>query len=184
MKKVEVDLLVIGSGPAGQRAAIQGAKLGKRVLVVEDGDHIGGGALNAGTLPSKAMRYAVVSLSRWHENKFNTCCSTESRLLDVQDRMYHILEERRSVIKSQFDRNGIFFTHGIARFKDQYNLEIVYDGNVVEEVKTKFVVIATGSVPRNPMDVPFDGERLIDSTALLNIKKLPKEISGIVYIPV
>ncbi|WP_108623754.1 Si-specific NAD(P)(+) transhydrogenase [Candidatus Similichlamydia epinepheli] len=176
MKRFEVDLLVIGSGPAGQRAAIQGAKLGKKVLVVEDGEHIGGGALNAGTFPSKAMRHAVVTLTRWHERKFDSCWTPEASFVEIKERIGCILDERRSVIKNQFDRNGVIFTHGVARFRDPYSIEIVRDGNVIAEVKFRFVVLATGSVPRNPMDVPFDGERLLDSTALLDIKKLPKKM--------
>ncbi|RDB31448.1 Si-specific NAD(P)(+) transhydrogenase [Candidatus Similichlamydia laticola] len=177
VETTEVDLLVIGSGPAGQRAAFQGAKLGKKVLVVEAGEYIGGGCLNSGTIPSKAMRQAIVTLTRCNERKFaDSWINPELSLFAVKSRMEHIQKEQRETLRDQFHRNQIFFVHGFARFKDPYTMEILNKGRVTIQVKASYIVLATGSVPRNPMEVPFDGERLLDSTAFLDLKSLPKRL--------
>jgi len=174
-EEIIVDFAVIGSGPAGQKAAIQAAKLGKSVALIEN--YIPGGAcLNSGTIPSKALREAILDLSRYHERTFyGPSYIQQVAFIDLNYRLQTVLEGERAILLRQFKRNHIQFLQGSAQFVDPYTLNIVDDRcHILSRVKASFVLIATGSIPRNPLHVPFDAEVIVDSTRLISIDHAPK----------
>lgn len=180
MKILETDLAVIGSGPAGQKAAIQANKLGKKAVVIEKDGFLGGACLNSGTIPSKTLREAILVLTRFHEKSAygeGTLPVGDIEIRDLNHRLQQVLEDQRDIVERQFCRNGVIYLRGTAHFEDKHTL-IVTDqkGENSYKVKAEFIIIATGSKPRHPIDVPFDGEVVVDSSSLLNIKKIPKSL--------
>ena len=179
MEELSVDYVVIGSGPAGQKAAIQAAKLGKSVLVIEK-EIPGGASLNSGTIPSKSLREAILDLTDFYKRSFygqeNDCCKKIS-INDLNFRLNKILEEMRSALLRQFEKNGIRLVHGTARFENPHHL-LVLDASHQPKVRVSFAscLIATGSKPRNPIHVPFDKQRVLDSTRLLSIDHVPQTL--------
>jgi len=179
METIEVDLAVIGSGPGGQRAAIQGAKLGKRVVVVERDTHLGGACLNSGTIPSKTLREAILDLTRFYTRSFygKEFDVPQISIYELTYRLRRVLEEERKHLQRQFAKNEIKVVHGEARFHDTHHL-IVTRNEAGKKLKVAAdqIVIAAGSKPRNPIHVPFDDEVILDSTRLLAIDRVPKEM--------
>ncbi len=179
MKHLTVDYAVIGSGPAGQKGAIQAAKLGKKVVVVEKEEHPGGNSLNWGTIPSKSLREAILDLTDFYERSFYGKNLSEKAISinDLNYRLNIVLEEQRKLILRQFEKNKIDYLHGRARFTDPFHLEILdASGNPILHVEAEMFLIAGGSKPRNPLHVPFDHEVILDSTRLLKIDHLPKTL--------
>ncbi len=177
MEELSVDYVVIGSGPAGQKAAIQASKLGKSVLVIEKEEVPGGASLNSGTIPSKSLREAILDLTDFYKRSFygqsNDCCKKIS-INDLNFRLNKILEEMRSALLRQFEKNGIRLITGAARFENPHHL-LVLDASHKPKFRVSFAscLIATGSKPRNPIHVPFDKQRVLDSTRLLSIDHVP-----------
>lgn len=179
METLTADIVVIGSGPAGQKAAIQAAKLGKRVVVVERDHEPGGACLYTGTIPSKTFREAVVDLTRFYERHFEgkEDIRPEVTIDDLNDRLQTVIHEERNIISRQFKKNGITLIQGSARFENPNTIIIVdNDFRLKTQITTDFCIIATGSNPRNPPDVPFDHEVILDSTTLLGIGQVPKSM--------
>ncbi len=179
MEQLNYDYAVIGSGPAGQKGAIQAAKLGKSVVVIEKGDHPGGMSLNWGTIPSKSLREAILDLTGFYERSFYGQHSGKQKISinDLNYRLNIVLEEQRKLILRQFEKNKIHYIHGGARFIDAHHLEVVDDrGGHLYKVRADKILIAGGSKPRNPLHVPFDSEVILDSTRLLKIDHLPKTL--------
>lgn len=179
MERIEVDFAVIGSGPAGQKSAIQAAKLGASCLMIEQYPKLGGGCLHSGTIPSKALREAILDLGSFSSQRFyanrNVKVSAEQITLDaLNQRLAKILEDESSIIERQFVKNGIQVLCGKARFLSPNTLFV--EGQVPCEVVAKKILIATGSSPRNPVEVPFDQETIFDSTRLLNMPEIPKRL--------
>lgn len=177
MKEKFADFVVIGSGPSGQKAAIQAAKLGKSVIVIEKGEHIGGASLNSGTIPSKSLREAILDLTDFYQNSFYAR-SEAVRAVSINElnfRLNKILEAQREHLKKQFEKNDIETIHGRGQFEDKNRL-LVLDShdNVYARIRFDFALIATGSNPRNPKHVPFDNEKVLDSTRLLAIDHVPE----------
>lgn len=179
MEDYTVDIVVIGSGPSGQKAAIQAAKLGKTVIVVEKDQTPGGACLYSGTIPSKTFREAVVDLTRFYDRKFEGVeqIKTQVTIDELNKRLYSVIVEERNVIVRQFKKNNIIFLQGAARFENQNTLIVVDDDfRLKYQVRGSRFIIATGSNPRNPSDVPFDREVILDSSTLLKIGKVPKSM--------
>lgn len=179
MEELRVDLVVIGSGPAGQKAAIQAAKLGKSVVIVEKDSVPGGACLNSGTIPSKTLREAILDLTGFNERSFygKDFKKKDVTITDLNFRLNKVLEEERKVIKNQFEKNNIQLIYGCARFENPHQLIVMdEDFRLKYQIKADFVVIASGSRPRNPENVPFDGEVILDSTRLLAIEEVPKSM--------
>ncbi len=177
MIEMTADIVVIGSGPAGQKAAIQAAKLNKKVIVVEKLQAPGGNCLYYGTIPSKTIREAIVDLTRFNERNFYDIMPDvgEISVDQLGGRLHRVLDEERTIIWRQFKKNNIELLQGSARFVDQNHLEITDDSNVVlYKIQSSYFMIATGSKPRNPLDVPFDTEVILDSTRMLKALKIPK----------
>jgi NAD(P) transhydrogenase len=179
MDELLADYIVIGSGPAGRQAAIQAAKLGKTVIVIEKGPYPGGASLNSGTIPSKSLREAIIDLTDFHERSFYGKDRPEKEISinDLNYRLNKVLDERRKMLMNQFEKNKIKLLFGIARFVDPYHMEVLDDtGQVLYKVRGDYFLIASGSQPRNPLHVPFDNEVILDSTRLLSIDHVPKTL--------
>lgn len=176
MERIEIDMLVIGSGAAGQACAIQAAKLNKQVVVAEKESLLGGACLNSGTIPSKSLREAIVELTRFYDRNFYGRQLTLDKVTfqDLNYRLQKVLEEERRVLGRQFRKNGIRVIHGSARFLSP--TEVVIEGEIPYHVMAKRIFIGSGSKPRQPVEVPFDGEVIFDSTTLLNIGRIPETL--------
>lgn len=179
MQEIYADLVVIGSGPAGQKAAMQASKLGKKVVIIEKDSHIGGASLNSGTIPSKSLREAILDLTDFYKRSFYAQEEPKKdvSINDLNFRLHKVLEEQRTMILRQFDKNSIRVIQGSARFENKNTLCITNGGgeflcNIVSE----YIIIATGSKPRNPTEIPFDGCKVLDSTRLLDIDRVPKSL--------
>lgn len=168
MKKY--DLLVIGSGPGGQRAAVQAAKLGKKPLVIEK-DFLGGSCLHWGTIPSKTLREAVLNC------KARDNCSIDI-LQDVMTQTKKVIAAEQEIIQKQFTRNGVEWLNGTASFVDAHTLKVVDKQNQsLSHVQGDKIIIATGTRPNQPKEIPFDGISVFDSDTVLSLKHFPKKVS-------
>lgn len=179
MEEKTADIVVIGSGPSGQKAAIQASKTGKKVIVIEKESDPGGACLFSGTIPSKSFREAVVDLTRFYDRHFEGTeyVLPEVTMDELTRRINTVIHEEKNIIIRQFKKNGIEFLQGAARFENQNTLIIVdRDHRLKYQIKADVFIIAVGSNPRNPPDVPFDKEVILDSTTLLSITKVPKSL--------
>lgn len=177
MEELISDLVVIGSGPAGQKAAIQAAKLGKNVIVIEKLVAPGGNCLYTGTIPSKTLREAIIDLTRFHERSFADFHYDVGDLTipDLASRLHKVIEEEKTIIGRQFKKNDIRLIHGTARFENPTAVVVTDDDDkLLYRITSTSFMIATGSKPRNPKDIPFDDDVILDSTRLLKINKVPK----------
>jgi NAD(P) transhydrogenase len=174
----DYDLLVIGSGPGGQKAAIAAAKLGKRAAVIERGHMVGGVCINTGTIPSKTLREAVLFLTGMNQRDLygqNYRVKNDITLDDLLARTQHVIGREIEVIRSQLNRNGVDLLHGTARFVDQHTIAIEGD-HAERRVTGANIVIATGTTPARPTTVEFDGKRVLDSDGLLHLEFLPRSL--------
>ncbi|HXM20002.1 MAG TPA: FAD-dependent oxidoreductase, partial [Terriglobales bacterium] len=172
------DLIVIGSGPGGQRAAIQGAKAGKRAVIIEKQTAIGGASINTGTIPSKTMREAVLHLSGFYDKNFygtNHNTEGEVTMADLNFRVQHVIENEVGVVQDQLKRNGVELIHGIGKFVDAKHIR-VESGNGSGEFEAKFFVIATGTKPAANPKVPTNGRNIINSDQILSMPQIPKTL--------
>lgn len=176
MKNQKADVVVIGSGPGGQNAAIEAARMGKKVILFEKEAFPGGFCLNSGAIPSKSLREAILNLSRFHESSFYgiNYCEREISIGDLNYRLNKVLEEQRKAIIRRFREEGVSFIQGTASFLSSHELLIKKNGGESFKVNAEVVVIATGSRPRNPNNIPFDHKAILDSSSLLSIGKLPR----------
>jgi len=173
------DLLVIGSGPAGQKAAIQAAKVGKKVGVIERKKVAGGVCINVGTIPSKSLREAVMFLSGFRQrNLYGASYRVKKDITfeDLAQRCDHVVKAEQEVIQNQLIRNSVDFIIGIASFLDPHRILVKQDSESNEHA-ADYIVVAVGSEPSRPTDIPFDGESIIDSDGLLALKQLPKSLT-------
>lgn len=177
MEEIKADIVIIGSGPAGQKAAIQSAKLGKKVVVVEKDPNPGGACLYSGTIPSKSLREAIIDFTGFYEHSYyaGEADFKEVSINDLNYTLSQVIAQERDIIQRQFKKNGILLLKGAARFENPHMLIIVDNQfRLRHQVVADKIVIATGSKPRNPIQVPFDDEVILDSTRLLSIDHLPK----------
>jgi len=171
------DLCVIGSGPGGQKAAIQSAKLGRKVCVVERMEVVGGVAINTGTIPSKALREAVLMLLRSGEplGPPGKPSASGITIKDVLDSCHRIIRKEIEIVTAQLDRNGVDLLHGRARFIDDRVVE-VRGASHTETLEADRFVVAVGTEPARPEDVPFDGEVVLTTDDLLRMPVLPRSM--------
>jgi NAD(P) transhydrogenase len=170
------DLLVIGSGPAGHRAAIQGAKCGKRVAVVEMREVVGGTCINTGTIPSKTMREAVLHLSGFnYQNIYgiNYRVKEKITMADLAFRVQHVIKTEIDVTQAQLSRNGIELLTGTASFVDPHTIR-VQSSRGSAEYHADFIIIATGTKPAVSPKVPLNGRTIINSDQILQMPEIPK----------
>jgi NAD(P) transhydrogenase len=174
------DLFVIGSGPAGQKAAIAAAKLGKRVAIADRRPMLGGVALHTGTIPSKTLREAVLYLTGFRQRSFYGPEFTLLQRIHSEDLMFRVSEVLRrqlEVLRRQLSRNGVDVFEGTAHFIGPHALEVWREDRRLR-VQATHVLVACGTSPARPADVPFDGVRILDTDQLLQgvRRELPRSV--------
>ncbi|WP_075217647.1 Si-specific NAD(P)(+) transhydrogenase [Mongoliimonas terrestris] len=178
----DFDMIVIGSGPAGRRAAVQSAKLNRTVLVVEKGRRVGGVSVHTGTIPSKTLRETVLNLSGWRERGFYGRAYRVKQEIDAEDlkvRLRKTLDHEVEVLEHQFSRNAVRCTSGEARFVGPHEVEVVSEVGDRRIYTAAHVLIACGTRPHRPDHVPFDGAVVFDSDEILDIPRLPRSLTVI-----
>jgi NAD(P) transhydrogenase len=172
------DLIVIGSGPGGQRAAIAAAKLGKKAAIVERRNMVGGVCINTGTIPSKSMREAVVYLTGMNMREVygqNYRVKDQITVQDLLARTTHVIGREIEIIRSQLFRNGVDLLNGNARFVGPHTVAVrPPDGDHERQYSADFIVIAVGTRPARPAQVAFDEQRIIDSDGILHMEQVPR----------
>ncbi len=173
------DLFVIGTGPAGQRAAIQAAKLGKKVGICDRRELVGGVCINTGTIPSKTFREAVLYLTGLRQRSIYGRSYTLKEEITMEDLLFrcqHVISREVEVIRHQLSRNGITLLAGEAAFVDPHNL-IIKGQEEETEIGADHLVIATGTVPSQPEEVDVDQETVITSDMIMSIKRIPQTMT-------
>ncbi|BDC52389.1 NAD(P)(+) transhydrogenase [Bryobacterales bacterium F-183] len=172
------DLIVIGSGPAGQRAAIQGAKAGRKVALVEKREVVGGASLNTGTIPSKTMREAVLHLSGYAYRDIYGISYRVKEKITMQDlafRVQHVIKTEVDVIQAQLSRNNVEMLSGTARFTGP-NTIAVEGTRGTSEYRAATIIIGTGTKPAISSKVPINGRTIINSDQILDMPNIPKTL--------
>jgi NAD(P) transhydrogenase len=174
----QVDVLVIGSGPAGQRAAIQAAKLGRSVAVVERQTQLGGVCLHTGTIPSKALREAILQLTGRKGAFAHDASPSPPQSLSIQElvaQCQHIIRVEQSVVHEHLRKNGVQLLWGNAYFEDEYTVRVIQPSGH-ELVRAEAIILAVGTVPARPPHIPFDDRHVVDSDSFLRLPRLPKTL--------
>ncbi len=175
----DFDIMIIGSGPGGQKAAIQAAKLGKRACIVEANPNIGGVCLHDGTIPSKSFREAIVHLSGYRERGHYGKAYRVKQQISMRDltkRSDAITNDIEQTIRAQLVRNGIEMVHGYGSVRNEHEVA-VKNGSREQIFSCEFIVIATGTRPYHPPSFDFDGEVILDSDSILRMKSIPRSLS-------
>jgi NAD(P) transhydrogenase len=180
-KGFDYDLVVIGSGPAGQRAAVQGAKLDKKVAIVEKTAVLGGVSVNLGTIPSKTLREAALDLSGFRSREFYGSSYTVKENITIQDlvaRTNQVIAHGIDIVRHQLMRNHVELISGNASFIDPHTLKLeMIDGQTSQMITAGTIVIATGTETTRDVHVPFDGKRIFTSDDILHLNELPRSIA-------
>lgn len=173
------DLLVIGSGPAGQRGAIAAAKLGKRVALIERRpNNLGGVCLHTGTIPSKTMREAILYLSGYKHREVYKDRYVQKRKITMDDlrrKLDQVIAREMQVIQEYLDRNQVDLYAGEASFVDPHTVQVLRDGQT-ERVSADKILVACGTKPARPGYIPFDGRTIFDSDELLQLEQIPRSM--------
>ncbi len=175
----QYDIVVIGSGPAGQKAAIQGAKAGKRVALIEQNREVGGSCVYQGTIPSKTLRESALQIVRFQRTTevFDFKMRDDVKIASLMKRLDSVIKAHGAFMKEQIGRNNIDRFHGRAQFLSDREVQVKgIDGKPIN-LTTTFTVIATGSSPRVPDNVPVDHEHILDSDSILSLVYLPKSLT-------
>ncbi len=173
------DLIVIGSGPAGEKGAAQAAYFKKRVALIERSPHVGGAGINTGTIPSKTLREAALYFSGLQQRGLYGIDYSLKEGLSVKDFMHRekvVVENERKMIAHNLRRHNIKLIHGTASLRDPQTVQIT-SASGVEELSADFILIATGSAPYHPAGIPFDQNLIHDSDSLLHMRRIPKTMA-------
>ncbi len=176
----QCDILVIGSGPAGQKAAIQGIKSGKKVIVIEQEGKVGGACVHRGTIPSKTLREtaaAFIGFRRRTGNIFKLELNEETQISTLMKRLEEVIKAHERYMGNQLERNGVDLWHGRAKFIDANTVEVLKIDRTRHRVQGKTILIAAGSQPRNPENMIVDHEHILDSDSILSMIYLPKTMT-------
>jgi NAD(P) transhydrogenase len=175
----DFDVLVLGSGPGGQKAAIAAAKLGRRVGLVERRNMIGGVCINTGTIPSKTLREAVLYLTGMSQRELygqSYRVKEDITISDLTARTSHVVGREVDVIRNQLGRNHVTVLPGLGRFRDRNTVQVSDGSGQERQVSAEKIVIATGTVPARPSSVDFDGQAIIDSDGILGLEAVPRSM--------
>src|ERR1700722_18458725 len=175
----DYDVLVIGSGPGGQKAAIAAAKLERRVAIVERKDMIGGVCLNTGTIPSKTLREAILYLTGLDQREMygqSYRVKDEITIGDLAARTTHVVGREMDVVRSQLSRNRVTVLTGTGRFVDPHTVEVDAGDGRSRTASADKIVIATGTRPARPASVEFDERTVIDSDGIVHLDKVPRSM--------
>ena len=173
------DIVVIGSGPAGQKAAIAAAKLGKRAAIVERRNMVGGVCINTGTIPSKTLREAVLYLTGLNQREMygeSYRLKSDITVTDLSARTMHVVGKEIDVIQSQLARNGVTMLLGSAYFTSPNEIAVEDATGDLKHVSADKFVIAVGTRPARPPSVDFDGTTVVDSDQILALDRVPRSM--------
>jgi NAD(P) transhydrogenase len=178
MNAKSYDLVVIGSGPAGQKGAIAAAKLGKSVAMIDRSDMLGGICIHGGTVPSKTLREAILHLTGFRHRSFygnDYNVKNKVSIRDLASRVTQVVERETGVVRDQLRRNDIELFAGTGRFLDPHTLEV--EGEEQAHIlKTEYVLIACGTRPARHADIPFDGKQILAGDQFFQMDEIPKEM--------
>lgn len=178
MSALKYDLIVIGSGPSGQRASVAASKMKKRVAVVEARSVVGGVSINTGTIPSKTMREAVLHLSGYNYRSIygmNYRVKEKITIADLAFRVQAVIKTEVDVTEAQLSRNGIDVVHGIAHFVDPNQVRV--DGPQTDcTLEAERIIIAVGTKPASSSKVPVNGRTIVNSDQILDLAELPRSM--------
>jgi len=182
MANTEFDVLIVGSGPAGQHAALQAAQLGKRAGIIERKPRIGGAGLQTGTIPSKALREVAYLTSRSGRGGMRNALAGQSThqhglLSEAIRHKEIIIAQQESVMLNRLMRSGVALIPGEATFLDANTLCVTSAQGEEQHFRATTIILATGSRPRRPLNVPFDKQTVLDSTSVLKIRHLPRTMT-------
>ncbi|MGO9931831.1 MAG: FAD-dependent oxidoreductase, partial [Steroidobacteraceae bacterium] len=183
MMNFEYDVAVIGSGPSGQRAAVQAAKLGRRTLLAECKAAVGGVCINTGTIPSKTLRQAVLHLSGYREREIygaSYAVKQNITMADLNVRTEHVIRHEIDVTRHQLQRNQVEIESATAHFVDAHTINLVsVDGHSQRTVTAGHTVIATGTRATRDSHIPFDTQSILISDDILSLAKVPRSMAVI-----
>jgi len=177
MQPVRYDLVVIGSGPAGQKGAIAAAKLGKRVAMVDRNEMVGGVCIHGGTVPSKTLREAILHLTGFRHRSFygnDYVVKDRISIRDLGARVTQVVERETGVVRDQLRRNNIDLFSGLASFVDPNTIEVEGPADT-HLLHADYILIACGTRPSHPDDIPFDGKKIIASDQFFQMDEVPRE---------
>jgi len=178
MSAVKYDLVIIGSGPSGQRAAVAAAKMKKSVAIVEARSVVGGVCINTGTIPSKTMREAVLHLSGYNYKSvygMNYRVKEKITMADLAFRVQAVIKTEVDVTEAQLSRNGIDVVHGVARFIDPHQVHV--DGPQTDKnMEAGSIIVAVGTKPATSSKVSINGRTIVNSDQILDLPELPRSL--------
>lgn len=172
-------MIVIGSGPAGQKAAIAAAKLGRRAAIVERGDMVGGVCINTGTIPSKTLREAVLYLTGLNQRELygqSYRVKDDITVTDLSARTHHVVAREIDVIRNQLARNHVQLVIGTAQFVNPHTIVVVDESGHHQDLAADKIVVAVGTKPARPATVDFDGATIVDSDQILDLDRVPSSM--------
>lgn len=175
---MQYDIIVIGSGPAGESAAMNCAKKGQRVAVISDREKVGGNCTHLGTIPSKALRQSVKQVIQFSSNPLLREFATlrRPRFPDIVRHAARVIDEQVHLRAGYYEKNGIDILHGHASFLDRNTIRL---GNRGPQLKAEYFIIATGSRPYRPDNVDFTHPRIFDSDTILHLDHSPRKVTVI-----
>jgi len=179
MKESAFDTIVVGTGPAGEGAAMKLAKAGHRVAVVEAHDQVGGGCTHWGTIPSKALRHSIQMLADYRRNPLfhHTLDQVEVEFPDLLKAADSVIDEQVRTRYRYYQRNRVEVVFGRARFVDPHHVEVLRPDGVADLMRAEHFVIATGSRPYHPPNLDFSHRRILDSDSVLRLAHTPRSIT-------
>ncbi|HJY84595.1 MAG TPA: Si-specific NAD(P)(+) transhydrogenase [Candidatus Binatia bacterium] len=179
----DYDLVVVGSGPAGEKAAIQAAKLDKRVAVIERGSLLGGACTHTATLPSKTLREAVLFIAGLEQRSFpGIQCAVKKHRMGVQDLLRYktaVVQHQADAVRRKLDRNDVDVFHGQAIFLDPHRLVIESSDGARRTCTAAVMILAVGSRPARPETIPFDDVHVFDTDSILHLDRIPRTLAVI-----
>jgi NAD(P) transhydrogenase len=176
----QFDLVVIGSGPAGEKGAAQAAYFGKRVALVESAGELGGACINTGTLPSKILRESALYFSGLKQRGLYGIDYSLREGLTVQSFTHRkdvLVGLEREKIRANLAAHGIELVSGTASFEDAHTVSVARSAGGVEQLRGEAILIATGSRPHRPAEIPFDDEAVFDSDSILKMGRIPRSLA-------
>ena len=180
MKKTyDFDLIVIGSGPAGEKGAAQAAYFGKKTAIIEKAPRVGGASVNTGTIPSKTLRETALYFSNLRQRGLYGIDYSLKETISIEALMYrktHVVNNEWDLIYRNIERHNIQLIFGTASFVDAHTIEVDLNGTK-ERYTSRYFLIATGSLPNFPGDFPIDGRIVYDSDTIINVKSMPRSMT-------
>ena len=173
------DIVVVGSGPAGQKAAIQGAKAGKKVVLIEQEQGIGGNCVYRGTIPSKTLRETALQFERLKRSSevFEGRLRLDVPMAVLLHRLDEVVKAHECYMADQLARNGVIYRHGRARFLSPHEVQLEAIDGACQALWAETIVLATGSRPRSIPEIPVDHEHVLDSDSILSMIYLPRSLT-------